>query len=150
MQKALEPDLYVMKKEKEQTQNTMEKKKVMILNLGIIVFVLLLVLFLSSCEEEKFDPALTRTFTIESPSIGAAYPIQVALPENYNSSGEKFSTIYVLDGEQDFDLVANTCKSLSDRYMVPNVIVVSIGYGRDRSMDYTPTETGSSTGWRIR
>lgn len=124
----------------------MEKKKIMILNLGVIVFVLLLVLFLDSCEEERFDPALTRSFTIESPSIGADYPIQVALPENYNSSGEKFSTIYVLDGEQDFDLVANTCKSLSNSYLVPNVIVVSIGYGRDRSMDYTPSETGNSTG----
>ncbi len=120
-------------------------KKVM-LTLGILVMVLVLGVMLSSCNEEKFDPALTRTFTIVSPSIGEAYPIQVALPENYNTTGEKFSTIYVLDGEQDFDLVANTCKSLSDRYSVPNVIVVSIGYGRDRSIDYTPTETGSSTG----
>jgi predicted alpha/beta superfamily hydrolase len=101
---------------------------------------------LDSCSEEEFDPALTRTFSIESPSIGATYPIQVALPENYYSSGKKFSTIYVLDGEQDFDLVANTTRSLSSRYGVANVIVVSIGYGRDRSIDYTPTVTGSSTG----
>ncbi len=124
----------------------MKTLKTMTLGLGTITMTLLLVVLLGSCNEEKFDPALTRTFTIESASIGATYPIQVALPENYNSPGEKFSTIYVLDGEQDFDLVANTCKSLSDRYMVPNVIVVSIGYGRDRSIDYTPTETGSSTG----
>ena len=124
----------------------MKTLKTMILEHGTIAMTLLLVGLLGSCNEEKFDPALTRTFTVESASIGATYPIQVALPENYNSSGEKFSTIYVLDGEQDFDLVANTCKSLSDRYMVPNAIVVSIGYGRDRSIDYTPTETGSSTG----
>lgn len=124
----------------------MKKQKKMILKLGSIALGLLLGFFLGSCEEENFNPALTRTFTIESPSIGATYPIQVALPENYNSSAEKFSTIYVLDGEQDFDLVANTCKSLSDRYRVPNVIVVTIGYGRDRSIDYTPTKTGSSTG----
>jgi predicted alpha/beta superfamily hydrolase len=108
----------------------------MTLALGIIVMALVLGVLLSSCEEETFDPALTRTFTIESPSIGASYPIQVALPENYNTSGERFSTIYVLDGEQDFDLVANTCKSLADRYSVPNVLVVSIGYGRDRLYSY--------------
>ncbi|MCU0398818.1 MAG: alpha/beta hydrolase-fold protein, partial [Cyclobacteriaceae bacterium] len=108
----------------------------MMLTMGLILSVLL-----SSCNEEIFDPALTRTFTIESSSIGATYPIQVALPENYNTSGEKFSTIYVLDGEQDFDLVASTCKSLSDRYSVRNVLVVSIGYGRNRSIDYTPTKT---------
>jgi predicted alpha/beta superfamily hydrolase len=124
----------------------MKTIKKMTLTLGIIVMALVLGVLLSSCEEETFDPALTRTFTIESPSIGATYPIQVALPENYNTSGERFSTIYVLDGEQDFDLVANTCKSLADRYSVPNVLVVSIGYGRDRSIDYTPTKTGTSTG----
>lgn len=124
----------------------MKTLKTMILERGTMAMTLLLAVLLGSCNEEKFDPASTRTFTIESPSIGATYPIQVALPENYNSSGEKFSTIYVLDGDQDFDLVANTCKSLADRYGVANVIVVSIGYGRDRSIDYTPTETGSSTG----
>lgn len=124
----------------------MKTLKTMIRAYGAIAIALLLAVVLGSCEEEKFDPALTRKFTVESPSIGATYPIQVALPENYTSSGEKFSTIYVLDGKQDFDLVANTCKSLSDRYGVPNVLVVSIGYGRDRSIDYTPTETGSSTG----
>lgn len=118
----------------------------MMLTLGIIVMGLVLGVLLSSCNEEKFDPALTRTFTIESSIIGATYPIQVALPDNYDSYNEKFSTIYVLDGDQDFDLVANTCKDLSDHYQVSNAIVVSIGYGRDRSLDYTPTETGSSTG----
>jgi predicted alpha/beta superfamily hydrolase len=124
----------------------MKTLKTMTLEHGAIVMTLFLGSLLGSCNEEKFEPSLTKSFTIESPSIGAAYPIQVALPENYSSSGERFSTIYVLDGEQDFDLVASTCKNLSDRYMVPNVIVVSIGYGRDRSIDYTPTETGSSTG----
>lgn len=118
----------------------------MMLTMGLIIMGLILSVLLSSCNEEIFDPALTRNFTIESSSIGATYPIQVALPENYNTSGEKFSTIYVLDGEQDFDLVASTCKSLSDRYSVRNVLVVSIGYGRNRSIDYTPTKTGSSTG----
>lgn len=113
---------------------------------GVTLMTILLAVLLSSCSEEEFNPALTRKFTIESTTIGATYPIQVALPENYNSSDEKFSTIYVLDGDQDFDLVANTCKSISDRDGVTNVIVVSIGYGRNRSLDYTPTNTGSSTG----
>lgn len=124
----------------------MKTLKTMIPEHGTIVLTLLLIVLLGSCDEEKFDPTFTRTFTIESSSIGATYPIQVALPENYNSSDAKFSTIYVLDGDQDFDLVANTCKIISDRYMVSNVLVVSIGYGRDRSLDYTPTKTGSSTG----
>jgi uncharacterized protein len=124
----------------------MEKQKTMILKLGNIALATLLVLFLGSCQEEKVNPALTRQFMIESTSIGATYTIKVRLPENYNSAAEKFSTVYVLDGKQDFDLVANTCKRLSDHYSVPDVVVVSIGYGRDRSIDYTPTEVSSKTG----
>src|SRR5689334_19251668 len=118
-----------------------------ILRWGIIDVASLLVFVLGSCQEEKFTPALTRQFTLESPSLDATYTIRVALPENYGSSStQKFSTLYVLDADQDFDLAANTCRSLSDRYSAPNVVVVSIGYGRDRSLDYTPTETGSQTG----
>lgn len=124
----------------------MKTPKSKIREYGVITVTLLLLVLLNSCTEEEFNPEFTRTFTIESQSINATYPIQVALPETYNSSDEKFSTIYVLDGDQDFDFVANTCKSISDRNMFPNVIVVSIGYGRDRSIDYTPTKTGSSTG----
>lgn len=123
----------------------MKKQNLFTLILGTLVGAIVLALLIS-CSDEEFNPALTRQFTIQSTSIGASYTIKVALPENYNSSAEKFSTIYVLDGEQDFDLVANTCKSLSDRYSVPNVVVVGIGYGRDRSIDYTPTKTDSNTG----
>ncbi len=123
----------------------MKKQKVLSLTLGILVGAAVLFL-MASCSEEKFNPELIRKFSIQAVSNGATYTIQVALPENYNSSVEKFSTVYVLDGKQDFDLVANTCKRLSDHYSVPNVVVVSIGYGRDRSIDYTPTETGSKTG----
>lgn len=123
----------------------MKKQKVFSLALGILVGAIVLFL-LASCTEEEFNPKLTRQFNIESPSIGATYTIKVALPDNYDSSADKFSTIYVLDGDQDFDLVANTCKSLSECYSVPNAIVVSIGYGRDRSIDYTPTKTDSNTG----
>ncbi len=123
----------------------MKKQSVLSLILGTVVGAIVLFL-LTSCSEQEFNPELTKQFIIESPSIGATYSIKVALPDSYTTSTEKFSTIYVLDGEQDFDLVANTCKSLSECYSVPNVIVVSIGYGRDRSTDYTPTKTDSKTG----
>lgn len=123
----------------------MKKQKVLSLTLGTLVGAIVLFL-LASCSEEEFNPELTRKFSMEAASYGATYTIQVALPKDYNSSVEKFSTLYVLDGKQDFDLVANTCNGLSDHYSVPNVLVVSIGYGRDRSIDYTPTEVSSITG----
>ncbi len=101
---------------------------------------------LGSCQEEAFSPTLIREFTIESVSNGATYKIKVGLPDNYNASSEKYSSIYVLDGEENFDRVANTCNEISKSNNTQNVIVVSIGYGNDRSIDYTPTKVGSSTG----
>lgn len=124
----------------------MKTKKVISLILGILVGVLVLFLQTSCSEEEEFNPALTKEFSIQDVSDGATYTIQVALPQNYNSSDEKFSTLYLLDGPENFDFVANHCVEISDHYAVANVLVVSIGYGRDREMDYTPTNISSSTG----
>lgn len=124
----------------------MKKQKTMILNLGTIVMASLMIFILGSCKEEEFNPSLTREFAIQSASTGATYTIRVGLPAHYNSSVEKYSTIYVLDGEENFDFVANNCKEISDQYSVATVLVVSIGYGNDRSIDYTPTKISSTTG----
>lgn len=42
--------------------------------------------------------------------------------------------------------MANRCREISDQYAKKNVLVVSIGYGKDRSIDYTPTKVSSVTG----
>lgn len=122
----------------------MKKQKVVTLIIGILVSVLTAFL-LVSCSEEEFNPSLIRNFTIPA-SNGASYTIEVALPEDYHSSSEKYSTVYVLDGEENFDFVATQCKEIADRNSAQNVLVVSIGYGNDRSIDYTPTKVGSNTG----
>jgi predicted alpha/beta superfamily hydrolase len=105
------------------------------------------VLSLASCsEEEEFNPEFVREFTLPSNLDGALYTITVGLPSGYNPSVERYSTIYVLDGEEDFDFVANRCKEISAQHGVKNVLVVGIGYGNDRSIDYTPTKVSSVTG----
>ena len=114
------------------------------LYLGVLVSAIILSL-LGSCAEEEFSPSLTREFSIESASYGATYAIKVALPDNYTAT-EKYASIYVLDGEENFDLVANNCREIAKNNATQNVIVVSIGYGRDRSIDYTPTKVSSVTG----
>ncbi len=103
-------------------------------------------LMLGSCKKEEFDPLLTHEFAIQSNANGAIYNIHVGLPANYNPGVEKYSSIYVLDGEENFAFVSNQCKEISDKLSVPNVVIISIGYGKDRSIDYTPTEVSSVTG----
>jgi predicted alpha/beta superfamily hydrolase len=124
----------------------MKKQNAAFLYVGIITASLVLSYFLTSCSEEEFNSQQTKEFAIESALNGASYNIKVGLPLAYNSSSEKFATIYVLDGKENFDFVANHCKEISDRFGVTNVVVVSIGYGRDRSIDYTPTKVSSITG----
>jgi predicted alpha/beta superfamily hydrolase len=108
---------------------------------------ILMILAIASCKkQEVVSPNLVREFSIQSTSANANYAIKVALPENYNPSQQKYAAIYVLDGEENFDFVAEQCKKLSSDYSISNILVVSIGYGNDRSMDYTPSQASEGGG----
>lgn len=107
---------------------------------------ILLILLLQSCTKEVFTSGETKSFSLQSNTNGATYEITVGLPANYQTSPEKYATVYVLDGQEIFAFVANKCKEISDSRATQNAIVVSIGYGQDRSIDYTPTKVSSITG----
>lgn len=124
----------------------MKKKIVLIKSIRSATGFILLLFLLSSCTKELFNSGITKEFTLQSSASGATYNIQVGLPYNYNPGTEKYETIYVLDGKEIFGFVANRCREISDNYGVKNVLVVSIGYGKDRSIDYTPTKISSITG----
>jgi len=110
-----------------------------------LIFILL-VLLLVSCKKEDFNPNFTKEFSILSTSNGAKYNIKVALPQNYSHDAQKYATIYVLDGEENFDFVAVNCEKISNDFSSSNVLAVSIGYGNDRSVDYTPSKTEEGGG----
>jgi predicted alpha/beta superfamily hydrolase len=124
----------------------MKNRTILIKRLRSTTSLILLVFLLSSCTKEIFNSGVTREVTLQSVANGASYNIKVGLPYNYSSSVEKYETIYVLDGKEIFGFVANRCKEISDNYGLKNVLVVSIGYGKDRSIDYTPTKVSSVTG----
>lgn len=124
---------------------TMKNNAVMSPRITAIASAIMLLCWLASCKKEVFDPALTQEYTIRSTDNSASYNIKVGLPSNYDPI-ERYASIYVLDGEENFDFVSRQCKEISDKFGVENVIVISIGYGKDRSIDYTPTEVSSITG----
>ena len=107
---------------------------------------LLLILSLASCNKEEFNLSLTKELSINSTFAGANFIIKIGLPENYDPGSQKYSSIYVLDGEENFDYVAEKCKQISGDLSKSNVLVISIGYGNDRSQDYTPTTTNAGGG----
>ncbi|MBK7873610.1 MAG: alpha/beta hydrolase [Saprospiraceae bacterium] len=124
----------------------MKNNAVLFKGMLTIAITMMLFFLFNSCEKEVFDPALTHEFAIRSTANGATYNIKVGLPANYNPGVEKYASIYVLDGEENFDFVSKKCKEISDKLAVTNVVVISIGYGKDRSIDYTPTEVSAVTG----
>ncbi len=125
----------------------MEKKIVLIKRLLAASSAVMMLFLLSSCKkDEVFNSGVTKEFSLQSSANGATYDIKVGLPANYNPSNEKYATIYVLDGKEIFGFVANRCREISDQYALKNVLVVSIGYGKNRSIDYTPTKMSSVTG----
>jgi len=109
-----------------------------------IIFVLF-ILNIVSCKKEVFNPDLTKSFSIQSVSNGAVYDIKVAVPQNYNPNTQ-YAAIYVLDGEEIFDFVAENCNEISSDLSTSNVLVVGIGYGNDRALDYTPSEADEGGG----
>lgn len=125
----------------------MKNKFSLIKKLQTAVTAIISLFLLNSCtKDEIFTTGDTKEFTLQSAAYGASYDIKVGLPSNYNPSGEKYATVYVLDGKEIFGFVANRCREISDQLALKNVIVVSIGYGRNRSVDYTPTKVSSVTG----
>lgn len=125
----------------------MKNNTCLILKLLSTTSAMMLLFLLNSCtKDEPVKTGVTHEFTLQSIANGASYNIRVALPARYNPSIEKYATIYVLDGNDIFGFVANRCQEISDQYAVKNVLVVSIGYGKDRSIDYTPTKVSTVTG----
>lgn len=109
---------------------------------------LFVALSLFSCKKETFpeNNALINKFDIASVEKGKTYSIIINLPDNYLTSTEYYPTIYVLDADQNQGLVADQCKKISAGFNTQNVIVVGIGYGDSRNIDYTPTKTDYGEG----
>ncbi len=106
----------------------------------------LFILVLASCQKEESIPFLSEEFSINSTSTGANYTIKVAFPQDYDPTNQSYATIYVLDGEENFNFVAENCERISSELSATNVLVVSIGYGRDRAIDYTPSDVNEGGG----
>lgn len=111
-----------------------------------ITTIALILLLAVSCKKKIQEPENIERFTISSNSTSGSYDIKVAMPKDFDKQNTKYTTLYLLDGDQDFNLVADQCKKLSSQYSTENVLVVSIGYGKDRANDYTPTKAKEGKG----
>jgi len=85
---------------------------------------------------------------LDSTLLGRPFHIFIDLPEDYQSSGQNYPTVYLLDGGNTFPLMAAYHHYLRFGGESPAVILVGISYGADtfkegnwRSTDFTaPSE----------
>lgn len=99
---------------------------------------------------EPFAGALadTQRRNLTSEITGRTYQISVALPENYAASNETYPVLYAVDANIQFGTVVETAREQHQFGIVPELIIVGIGYPVDRyaqseelrRVDLTPTE----------
>lgn len=113
-----------------------------------IVICVLLVFTFSSCQKNDFQIiGTTESFTITATNVEEEFMIYVYLPPNYSQSDTKYPLLVGLDGDTEFENMAEIVSEQIENESIPPSIFVGIGYvgGDDdetnRNRDYTPTVT---------
>jgi uncharacterized protein len=90
-----------------------------------------------------------QTFPFDSQVNGAHYKLIVVLPPGYaKSPNERYPVLYLMDGDAMSLLAAYALPRMEVKAVIPEIIVVGIGYQRasERDWDYGPL---SQTYWKM-
>lgn len=79
--------------------------------------------------------------------VGRTYQVSVALPRGYESTDASYPVLYALDANGEFGIVVETARMLQLGGLVPELVIVGIGYpvghyfdaAGPRTLDLTPT-----------
>lgn len=112
-----------------------------IFNLPIFSLTLLFLLtgisFTIRAQEEQPPKKDQKAVNISSHILREQRTLWIYTPRDYNTSNEKYPVMYLLDPDQNFAYVTELERFLSDRYRMPQMIVVGI-VNNDRKKDFTP------------
>lgn len=104
-----------------------------------------LVLFAASAgAQQSPSPWLKETF--KSAKLGEDRTIFVATPVNYNGTGQRYPVLVLLDANDEPQWAAAVANVafLSSRGAIPDMLVVGVTNGKDRTHDMTPAATGEA------
>lgn len=97
----------------------------------------------------------TQVHEFTSAYTGRRYQLRIGLPRNYDPAHHRYTVVYQLDGQWDFDRVFPLARGMETDHRMEPVIVAAItyggvnpDYGSLRQRDYTPTDFlgGGQTG----
>ena len=72
---------------------------------------------------------LDKTFKLYSKTAQDTFYISVNLPDSFNlKPNEKYPVVYVLDGNNNFDILKTITKKYNEFEILPKMVIVSVGY----------------------
>jgi uncharacterized protein len=90
--------------------------------------------------------ANTQSRNLSSEVTGRTYQISVALPENYATSNETYPVLYAVDANAQFGTVVETARLQHQFEIVPELIIVGIGYPVGRFAEVQELRAGDICG----
>jgi predicted alpha/beta superfamily hydrolase len=107
---------------------------------------LLLCVLASPAAAQDTTVTLWTRETLSSSKLKEQRTIYVATPDGYRTSTERYPVLVILDANDrpQFNLAIANVAFLSSRNAIPNLIVVGIVNGKDRTHDLTPIATGQN------
>ncbi|GAB3167143.1 alpha/beta hydrolase [Telluribacter humicola] len=104
------------------------------------IHLILLAISITACsnsDKKGIDTkSLNQEFSIYSSAVKDSFYVSVQLPENYyRDSTANYPTVYVLDANFHFPMLASVIKQYEKAEMLPPIILVGIGYKSLRQMD---------------
>lgn len=89
--------------------------------------------------QPKGEPiTIGEKFEMESSVLGETRPYIIGLPDDYETSGQSYPVLYLLDGDGHFHHTTGTVDFLARNGRMPQMIVVAIPNTTDRTRDLTP------------
>lgn len=102
------------------------------------IFTLLLISFLAACTSDKKTqpaPESNNSFTIFSKNVGDSFHITISSPDTSKVTPAKYPIVYILDANLYFDVFAAIHKKYAEVGLLPQAILVGIGYKDFPTMD---------------
>ncbi|WP_261510937.1 alpha/beta hydrolase-fold protein [Chryseobacterium paludis] len=91
----------------------------------------------AGAQNDELPKRNQKKVVITSKILNEQRTLWIYTPSNYEGSNEKYPVLYLLDPDQNFAYVTELERFLSDRYRIPQLIVVGV-VNNDRIKDFTP------------
>ena len=123
----------------------------MLLSLRSLVFMVVLTGWGGWARAVEVAIAETQVHEFTSAYTGRLYQLRIGLPRNYDPANRRYTVVYQLDGQWDFDRVFPLTRGMEMDHRMEPVIVAAItyggvnpDYGTLRALDYAAVSAGDA------